>query len=66
MVTTEKLNRSYLKQSLAVFLPLATTFYLKSTVKAIETADNRELIQAIAEGGRSTDCGCGCDDDCGC
>jgi hypothetical protein len=36
------------------------------TIKAIETADNRELIRAIAEGGGSTDCGCGCDGDCTC
>jgi len=56
----------HLRQTLAPSLPLATTFYLKSTIKAIETADNRELIRAIAEGGGSTDCGCGCDGDCSC
>jgi len=56
----------HLKQSLAFFLPLSKPFYLKSTVKAIETADNRELIQAIAGGGGSSDCGCGCDGDCSC
>lgn len=56
----------HLKQSLAFSLPFEATFYLKSTVKAIQTVDNRELIQAIAAGGGSSNCGCGCDGDCSC
>jgi hypothetical protein len=50
----------HLKQSLMTFLPMAASFYLKSTITAIETADNREIVQAIAKGSGSSDCGCGC------
>ena len=56
----------HLKQSLALFLPMSKQFYLKSTVTAIETADNRELIRAIAKGAQSSSCNCGCDSDCSC
>jgi hypothetical protein len=56
----------HLKQSLITFLPMAAPFYLKSTVTAIETADNREIVRAIAKGTESSDCGCGCGGDCSC
>src|SRR5210317_1123221 len=40
----------HLKQALINFLPMATPFYLKSTITAIQAADNREIVQAIAKG----------------
>lgn len=56
----------HLKQALINILPMATPFYLKSTITAIETADNRELVKAIAKGTGSSNCGCGCEGDCSC
>lgn len=56
----------HLRQPLNSFLSMATPFYLKATITAIETADNREIVQAIAKGGGSGDCGCGCNGDCSC
>ena len=56
----------HLKQALINVLPMATPFYLKSTITAIEAADNREVVQAMAKGTGSCDCGCGCDGDCSC
>ena len=56
----------HLKQALINVLPMAAPFYLKSTITAIEAADNREIVQAMAKGTGSCDCGCGCDGDCGC
>jgi hypothetical protein len=54
----------HLKQALINFLPMAAPFYLKTTITAIEAADNREIVQAIAKGTGSCDCECGCDGDC--
>ena len=50
----------HLKNSLIHFLPRTTPFYLRSTVMSIKTADNREVVKAIAQGGGSDNCGCGC------
>ena len=56
----------HLKQSLITFLPMAKPFYLKSTITAIEAANNQEIVRAIAKGTGSSDCGCGCGDTCSC
>ena len=57
----------HLTQDLINFLPLAnTSFYLKATISAVETADNREIVRAIAKGSGSSDCKGGCDCGCGC
>ncbi len=56
----------HLKQRLFNFLPMNRSFYLKSTITAIETADSREIVQALAKGTGSSDCGCGCDGNCAC
>jgi len=56
----------HLRQALISVLPLAKHFYLKAAVIAIETPVNQEIVRAIAEGGGSSDCGCGCDGDCAC
>lgn len=56
----------HLKQPLIHFLPMAKSFYLKSTITAIEEADNQEIVRALAKGAGSNDCGCGCGGNCGC
>ncbi len=56
----------HLKQLLINFLPMSAPFYLKTTIQAIEAADNREIVQAIAKGTGSSACGCSCDGDCSC
>jgi hypothetical protein len=55
----------HLRQSLKSILPFGTPFYLKTRVTVVETANDRELIRAIAEGSGSG-CGDGCDCGCGC
>ena len=50
----------HLKQALLHFLPGTRPLYLRSTVMSITTADNREVVKAIAQGGGSGSCGCGC------
>ena len=56
----------HLKQFLINFLPMTAPFYLQTTITTIEAADNREIVEAIAKGTGSSDCGCGCDGDCSC
>ena len=57
----------HLTQDLINFLPPANTpFCLKATISAVETADNRELVRAIAKGSGTIDCQGGCDCGCGC
>ena len=45
-------------------------FYLKAKITAVATADNRDVVKALAEmtahGGGEGDCGGGCDCGCGC
>ena len=50
----------HLEQQLIAIIPLEKPCTLKSTITAIETADKRELVRAIAKGSGSNDCGCGC------
>ena len=54
----------HLKQSLMNDLPLTSPFFLKSTLESIEKVEDREIIQAIANGIASGGCDCGCG--CGC
>jgi hypothetical protein len=54
----------HLLQSLKNKLPIGTSFYLKTRVMIVETANDRELVRAIAQGSGSSACGDGCD--CGC
>ena len=56
----------HLKQQLIDFLPMSAPFYLKTTIRAIEAADNREIVQAMAKGVGANNCGCGCNGDCSC
>ncbi len=42
--------------------PGGMRLYVKATVVRVRTADNREVIRAMAG---STGCGCGCDGSCG-
>ena len=56
----------HLKQPLINSLPMTAPFYLQTTITAIETADNREIVEALAKGTGSGDCGCGCDGNCSC
>jgi len=50
----------HLTQSLIKNLPHSDSFFLQATVHAVDTVDNRDVIQAIAEGTGSCDCDCGC------
>jgi hypothetical protein len=54
----------HLKQTLKDTLPLTSPFFLKSTLETIEKVEDREIIQAIANGIASGGCDCGCG--CGC
>ncbi len=52
----------HLLPSIGHTFPQKPPFFLKSTDIAIDLAENREVVQAIADGtgSCSCDCGCGC------
>ena len=64
-----KVNNSNLKElfghllpKLSSILPQKSDYFLKSSIVSVDLAENREVVQAIADGtgSCSCDCGCGC------
>ncbi len=62
-ITNVKDFFGHLLPSIRPILPPASFFYLKSNLIAVDLVENREVVQAIADGRGlcACDCGCGCD-----
>lgn len=56
----------HLKPVLRSCLPGTPSFFIKARVLSVETASNREVVQAIAANVAVDSCGCGGDCGCGC
>jgi len=52
----------HLLSSIRHILPQTSSFFLRLTLLAVDRAESREVVQAIADGTGS----CACDCDCGC
>jgi hypothetical protein len=55
----------HMAQFIAERISIRDTFYMKVKIVGITTAENREIVRAIAEnirhGSHGCDCGCGCE-----
>lgn len=55
----------HMSQFITERIPTRDTFYLKVKIIGITTAEDREIVQAMAEnirhGSHGCDCGCGCE-----
>ncbi|SPD74488.1 conserved hypothetical protein [uncultured Desulfobacterium sp.] len=55
----------HMAQFIAERIPTGDIFYIKVKIIGITKAENREIVQSMAEsirhGSHSCDCGCGCD-----
>ena len=53
----------HLLPTLSSILPQKSDYFLKSSIVSVDSAENREIVQAIADGTGSCgcDCGCGCE-----